>query len=272
MLKALRITLLVLAAMLSILPLWIMGMGSLLPAQSLYQQQDLPLWVSSPSLEHYRTLFEKLPFFQYGLNSLGVALLTTLGAIFVSALAGYAVANPRFRQREIWFLLILLALMIPPQINLVPLFFLMKQLGWINTFTALIVPGLFSAYGTFLYRQWFATLPADLDQAALLDGCSLWQRFWHVALPLAAPATLNFGLLTFIGIWNSFLWPLVMLHDPTLRTLPMGLTFLKQSYREATPWPLLMAASTLTTIPLLGVFWLGHRSVLKGLSEGAVKE
>lgn len=266
------LVLLLLAVLITLLPFWLMLVLSLSPAQTVASDPGASLWVWPLHWENYQQLLEQLPFLRYGFNSLVVALLTTLGHVLFAAMAGYAVSRVSFRWAAAVFGMMFLTLMIPPQVNLVPLFFVMKELGWMNTYWALIVPGLFGAFGVFLYRQWFKQLPAALEEAAMLDGCNPWQRFWHIALPMVQPATVTLAILVFITSWNSLLWPLVVTHSESLRTLPVGLAALKDSFRETTNWALLMAGSTLTVLPTVVVYALGQRFLLSGLTQGAVKE
>jgi multiple sugar transport system permease protein len=219
----------------------------------------------------YARLFTQIPFGAYTLNSLMVALWTTLGQVLLSAMAGWAFARLSFPGRPLWFMLVLATLMIPPQVNLVPLFFMMKALGWMNTPWALIVPGLFHAYGIFWLRQWFSKFPRELEEAAALDGCSPWDTFWRVALPTALPALAPLALFAFINSWNGFLWPLVVIHTDTWRTLPLGLAQLKGSFRDTLDWPLLMAGATMSVLPLVGLFVWGQRWLMRGMLGGAVK-
>ena len=261
-----------LAIAITLLPFWLMLVLSFSSAEQVALNPGASLWVWPLHWENYQELIEKLPFLQYGLNSLFVAVITTVGHVLFAAMAGYAVAKPSFRSAAWVFGLMFLTLMIPPQVNLVPLFFVMKQLGWMNTYWALIVPGLFGAFGIFLYRQWFKQLPIALDEAAMLDGCNPLQRFWHVALPMVQPATVTLAILVFITSWNSLLWPIVVTHSESLRTLPVGLAALKDSFRETTNWALLMAGSTLTVLPTVIVYAFGQKFLLSGLTQGAVKE
>ena len=187
-------------------------------------------------------------------------------------MAGYAFARFRFPGRDALFLLVLATMMVPTQVNLVPLFGLMANLGWINTYAALILPGLVGAFGIFLMRQSFLAFPTELEDAALLDGLGPWGTFWRVALPLSAPALASLGIFTFVTAWNAFLWPLVVTHSDALFTLPVGLAAFKSSFREVTDWGVLMAATAITIAPAVAAFLVGQRHFVQGLAAGAVKE
>ena len=162
--------------------------------------------------------------------------------------------------------------MVPPQVNIVPLFFLMRELHLVNTFSALILPGLFGGFGVFFMRQYFLSLPKDLEDAARIDGCNLFQTFFKVALPLALPAVVTLFVFTFVMTWNSFIWPLIVTNTESMRTLPVGLAIYKGSFREITMWGDLMACSVVCIIPVIVIFLLGKRYFLSDLLSGSVKE
>lgn len=221
--------------------------------------------------QNYPKAMQTVPLDTFFLNSLWVSSLTTLGQMVTASMAGYAFARMRFPGRNALFLVFLATMMIPPQVNIVPLFILMSKLGWIDTYYALIIPGLFGAFGIFLLRQWFLGFPEELEQSARLDGCNPWQVYWHIALPTALPALATLGIFTFIGTWNSFLWPLIVTNSDLMRTLPVGLATFKGSFRENTEWGQLMAAGTISVIPALAVFMAGQKYFIKGLMAGSLK-
>jgi multiple sugar transport system permease protein len=254
------------------LPFWVMIVTSFQDTAHVLAGQTHPLWAWPLSGANYQQLFNQLPMVRYLANSSLVAMATTVGHVIVASMAGYAFARLRFAGREALFFAVLLTLMIPPQVNLVPLFLLMKQLGWVDTYWALIVPGWFGGFGVFLFRQWFTGFPPELEEAARLDGCSPWQVFTLIALPLAVPVVVTLALFVFIATWNSFTWPLVVTFSDEVRTLPLGLAALKDSFREAINWPLLMSAATTATLPVAGLFLLGQRAFLDGILAGGVKE
>ncbi|MBY0450587.1 MAG: carbohydrate ABC transporter permease [Cyanobacteria bacterium] len=224
------------------------------------------------STEAYSRLFQTLPMGWYTWNSFLVAVLSTIGTLILSAMAGYGFARLHFKGKSWLFFLFLITLMVPPQVNMVPLFFLMKQFHWLNTMNALVIPGIFSAFGVFLMRQWFQGFPKELEEAAYLDGCSVWQTFWWIAFPLAAPAVATLGIFAFINAWNSFMWPLVVTHSDSVRTLPVGLATLKASFRDIVDWPVVMAGATVSILPVVLVFLIGQKAFIKGIMSGASKE
>jgi len=223
------------------------------------------------SLCAYKNVFNSIPVIKYFLNSLIVALSMTIGQVLVSALAGYGFARLEFRGREVLFFIIILTMMVPPQVNIVPLFWLMSKLGWINTYQALIVPGIFGGFGVFLMRQYFKSFEKDLEDASKLDGCNIIQTFTKVAIPCALPAIATLSIFTFVSAWNSFMWPLIVTNTESMRTLAVGLTIFKSSFREITMWGELMACSCICSIPVIAIFLLGKKYLINNPMEGAVK-
>lgn len=254
-----------------ILPFWVMISTSLLGPDEVFQMPP-PLWPKDWRWDNYARLFAAIPMDRYFLNSLIVSGMTTVGHVLFAAMAGYAFSRLQFPRKNLIFFFFLMTLMVPPQVNIVPLFFLMKGLGWIDSYWGLIVPGLFGAFGVFLMRQWFNGLPRELEDAARIDGCNPWQIFTQVALPLARPALAALAIFVFISSWNSFMWPLIITNSDAMRTLPVGIAALKGSFRDTTDWPLLMGAVTISIIPVIVVFLAGQRQFLQGLLSGSVKE
>ena len=162
-------------------------------------------------------------------------------------------------------------MLVPPQVNIIPLFFLMRQLHWINTYQALIVPGLFGGFGIFMMRQYFLTLPKDLEESAKIDGCNILNTFVKIALPLAIPVIVTLAIFTFVTTWNSFMWPLIVTNTESMRTLPVGLAVFKGSFREITQWGDLLACSVICTIPVVGVFLLGRKYFINDILKGSIK-
>lgn len=224
------------------------------------------------TFENFRHVFKELPITRYFANSMIVALITTLGQVIISALAGYAFARLNFKYKNFWFFVILVTMMVPPQVNIIPLFFLMRELHLVNTFPALILPGLFGGFGVFLMRQYFLSLPKDLEEAAKIDGCNIFQTFFKIGLPLALPAVVTLTIFTFVTTWNSFMWPLIITNSESMRTLPVGLAIFKGNFREITMWGDLLACSVICTIPVIAIFFLGKKYFLSDLLSGAIKE
>lgn len=217
----------------------------------------------------YIRLAELFPIGRMFFNSLFVATLTTSGQLLTSSMAAYAFARMRFRGSGVLFLLYLATLMIPFQVTITPLFILMRYLGWINTYQGLILPGVFSAFGTFLLRQFFLTIPRELEEAAFIDGASHWTVYWRIILPLAKPALATLGVFSFMGSWNAFLWPLFVVRDLELMTLPVGLATLHG--RWLTQWNLVMAGTVITVLPMLAVYLLAQQYLVRGVVLSGIK-
>ena len=224
------------------------------------------------TLQNYKNVFTELPMSRYFFNSLVVAVFATVGQVLFAALAGYAFARLKFPFRNALFLLILITMLIPPQVNIIPLFFLMREMHMIDTYQALILPAMFGGFGIFLMRQYFLGFPKDLEESARIDGCNLFQTFFRIALPLALPTIATLAIFTFVTTWNSFMWPLIVTNSEGMRTLPVGLAIYKGSFREITLWGELLACSVICTIPVIGVFLLGKKYFINDILQGGVKE
>ena len=218
-----------------------------------------------PRWSNYTEVFSLMPFWRMFFNTVLYAGCVTAGQVFFCSLAGYAFARLQFRGRDTLFVLYLGTLMVPLTVTVIPKFILMRTVGWVDTPWAMIVPGLFgSAFGTYLMRQFFRTLPTDLEEAAILDGCSPWQIYWRILLPHARPAVMVLAVLTWVNVWNDFLWPLLMLQRNSLATLTLGLVRLRGEY--VARWPIIMAASMLIMVPLVIIYALAQRSFVRGIA------
>lgn len=220
-------------------------------------------------LRNFERVFELLPFGTYFYNTSKIAVLITVGQLFTSSLAGYAFARLRFPGRDYIFLAYIATMMIPFQVTLIPNYILMRYLGLINTHEALILPGIFTAFGTFLFRQFFLTIPHELEEAAEIDGASYFQRYWQIIVPLAKPAFATLGVITFMNSWNAFLGPLIYLHTQTKLTLTVGLAFFMDQY--GTYWPEFMAGTTLSLIPIIVAFLFAQRYFIEGITLSGIK-
>jgi multiple sugar transport system permease protein len=193
-----------------------------------------------------------------------VAVFVTAGRVFTSSLAGYAFARLQFPGRDKLFLLYLATLMVPAEITMIPTFIIIGKLHWMNTFWALIVPGVFTSFGTFMLRQFFLTIPAGLEDAARIDGCSQWGIWWRIFLPLSGPALVTLAIFTFLGSWNDFMWPLIVTHTTNMMTIPVGLAMLKSDYSNQVV--LMLAASVQVLIPVLLIFIVGQKRITEGIA------
>ena len=184
----------------------------------------------------------------------------------------YAFARMNFKGRNIIFFIFLITMFIPPQVNIIPLFFLMRELHLVDTYQALILPGIFGGFGVFMMRQYFLGFSKDLEEAAIIDGCNKFQMFFKIAIPLAAPAIATLAIFTFITSWNSFIWPLIITNSEAMRTLPLGLAIFKGSYREITMWGDLFACSVVCALPTILIFLFEKKYLINDMLKGAVKE
>jgi multiple sugar transport system permease protein len=223
------------------------------------------LFPPHPQWSNYGEVFTLMPFWQMFFNTVLYAGCVTAGQVFFCSLAGYAFARLRFKGRDVLFLAYLGTLMVPLTVTVIPQFILMRSLGWMDTPWSMIVPGLFgSAFGTYLMRQFFRTLPRELEEAAILDGCSPWQVYWRVLLPHTRPAVMFLAVLTWMTVWNDFLWPLLMIQRNSISPLTLGLVHMQGQY--ASKWPVLMAASMLILLPLVIIYAVAQRAFIRGIA------
>lgn len=222
-----------------------------------------------PSLDAYRRLFEERPFFRIMLNSLGLAVVTTLVQLFTSSTAAYVFSRLPFRGRGVVFAVYLATMMIPLQVLIVPLFVELKTLGLIDTYLGALLPTFASAFGIFLLRQAVNQVPRELDEAATLDGAGHFRIFWNVILPNIRPALATLTVFAFMGSWNSFLWPLVVLRSPELQTLPVALAGLQGQY--TTQWDIVMAGSVVSVLPMLALYVFAQKYVIQGVANSGLK-
>ena len=223
------------------------------------------LFPAHPQWSNYGEVFHLMPFWRMFLNTAFYAGCVTAGQVFFCSLAGYAFARLRFKGRDVLFVAYLGTLMVPLTVTVIPQFILMRIFGWTDTPWSMIVPGLFgSAFGTYLMRQFFRTLPKELEEAAILDGCSPWQVYWRVLLPHTRPAVMVLAVLTWVNVWNDFLWPLLMIQRDSISPLTLGLVHLQGQY--VSRWPVLMAASMLILLPLVIIYAVAQRAFIRGIA------
>jgi multiple sugar transport system permease protein len=230
-------------------------------------------WIPRPFFwNNYIDVWKVVPFARFYINSLFVTFSVTFAQVATSALAAYAFARLRFPGREKLFFAYLATMMIPGSVTMIPVFALMRIFGWIDSYKALIIPAAFTAYGTFLLRQFFITIPRDLEDAAKIDGCNLWRIFLHVILPLSKTALATLTIFVALGNWVSFMWPLLVTNSIEKRTLPIGLAYFQELYQHAQPnWGLLMAGSVIATIPLIVIFVFNQRFFVEGIKLTGMK-
>ncbi|MBC2593475.1 carbohydrate ABC transporter permease [Ruficoccus amylovorans] len=219
--------------------------------------------------ENYLEVFRQVPFARYFFNSLFVSLAVTIGQVVTSSMAAYAFSRLQFRGRDVLFFFYLATLMVPATVTLIPTFILLSGIGLIDTYFALIVPSIFTAYGTFMLRQFFLGLPTELEEAAILDGCGPVRIYFKIVLPLSGPALAALGIFSFLGTWQNLLGPLVKINRDALKPLSLGLLDFMDSY--SANWPLLMAASLLSILPVVFIFLFGQKFFVAGVRLGGVK-
>lgn len=221
------------------------------------------------SWEHYRRLFGQMNIVRYFINSIVVSVSVTVISLVFNSMAGYAFAKYRFPGKNKLFSLLLSAMVIPAQVTMLPLFLMLNRLGLINTYWGIIIPGMASIYGIFLIRQYIISIPDSLIEAARIDGASDFYIYWKIILPLAKPILVTLALFTFMGAWNDFLWPLIILTRDNMYTLPVALANLMGEHVQDTE--LMMAGSVITILPVLIVFLAMQKYYIRGIMLGGVK-
>ena len=221
------------------------------------------------SLSNFRDLFHTVPFHRYMINSIFVASTTAIVQLFLSSLAGFALAKYEFRGKRPLMVTMLATMMIPGQVVMAPLYELLYRLHFVDTYQGLIIPGAVSVFGIFLFRQSILQIPDELLHAARIDGCSEFRIYWNIIMPVSKPMIGAFCLVSFMGSWNSFLWPQIMLHHSERFTLPIALNQLVGIYQQQ--YGMLMAGTLLSVLPVVVLFLLLQREFVAGLTAGAVK-
>jgi multiple sugar transport system permease protein len=273
---------LMLGAALMLMPFAWMVSTSLKPPHELFTVP--PTWIPSElRLDTYVKAMSAGNFGRYAFNSLILGMANMLSNVILSALAGYAFARLRFPGRSLLFILVLATLMVPYQVTIIPLFVIIRHIplfggndilgqggiGWINSYWGLIVPGAVGAFGIFMLRQFFQTLPVELEDAARIDGAGEFRIFWQIMLPLAMPGVATLAIFSFQAGWNAFLWPLLITTTDEMRTIQHGLTVFVQQY--STQWDQLMAATVVATLPIILVFAIGQRLLVRGIAFTGLK-
>ncbi|GAA3403897.1 carbohydrate ABC transporter permease [Paenibacillus hodogayensis] len=229
-----------------------------------------PVWFpSEPQFSWYLKIFEQIPFGHYYWNTILVTVGRTFPQVFLCAMAAFGFARLKFPGRDIIFVCILAILMVPSQVLLIPHFYQAVLFGWVDSYKALIIPGIFSAYGTFLLRQFFLSLPKELEDSAKIDGCSYWTIFWRIMLPLTMPGLAALTFFCILSSWNDFMWPMVVTNSDSMKVLSVGINSLQGIY--VSEQPLLMAASVMATVPLLLFFLLMQKFIIKGIAFSGIK-
>jgi len=266
----------------TILPFLWMVSTSLKPESEIFRFP--PIWTPRAwKWENYSAAMQAAPFGRYFINTVIFAVTITASNLLLCSMAAYTFARLRFRGRNLLFLLTLGTMMVPGQVTMVPVFIMLKRWplaggndwlgigghGLLNSYVGLILPGAVGAFGIFLLRQFFMTLPRELEDAARIDGCSELGIYWRIILPLSAPALTTLGIFTFTAAWNEFLWPLLVMSKDSMKTLQVGLQVFQTQY--TTRWDLLMAGTVVVTIPVLLIFLAGQRYFTRGIALSGMK-
>jgi multiple sugar transport system permease protein len=259
-------TCLFLGGVVMILPFVYMLATSLKDNSEVYELSLLP---HHPTLDNYALLFAKTAFPRWFASSLLTATATTLSVLFFDSLVGYTLAKFSFRGRGVVFVAILSTLMIPTEMLVIPWYIMAKTMGWLDTYWGIVFPGLMTGFGTFLMRQFFATVPDDLIAAARLDGLNEFQIWWQVALPLVTPALSALAIFVFLGNWTAFLWPLIVTSSKSLYTIPVGLAAFSGEFQ--TEWEMVMTGASIATLPVLLVFILLQKYIINGVMLASLK-
>lgn len=219
--------------------------------------------------ENYLRIADRFPFGRFFLNSTKITIIVVMVQLFTSSLAGFSFARLKFPFRDSIFALYLATLMVPYHVTLVPVFVIMRNLGWVDSHYSLIVPNLVSAYGTFLMRQFFLTLPEELVDAGKIDGCTPFGVFWRIFMPLCKPALATLGVFIFMWTWNDFVRPLIFINSIPKMTIPLGLSAMQGLY--STDWPVLMAGTFISLLPVLAVFVAAQEYFVQGVTMSGIK-
>lgn len=265
-----RYTVLIVLALIFVSPLIYMVLTSFKPRGQAAGYP--PTWLPDPfTTEAYETIFATrgTPVLRWFANSLTAAAANAALVVITSALAAFALARMEFRGRRLVFGAVIITLFVPPVILIIPNYLIVGELAWLNTLLAVIVPTAASAFGVFFLRQFFLSVPGELEEAARLDGANQWQIFVRVVLPLARPALATLALLSFLTNWNDFLWPVYVLFSPEIQTLPAGLSTLQSA--NAVRYDLLMAGAVIASVPVLGLYVFLQRYIIEGVSRSGLK-
>lgn len=259
---------LILIAVIMVVPfLWMLS-------TSLKTQYDAvkipPVWIPDPpQWENYVKLFTEQPMFQFMLNTIKIVFFVVLGQLFFSSLAAYSFARISFKGRNVVFFFYIATLMVPGQVTMIPTYLMFAKAGLMDNHLALILPAFFSAFGVFLLRQFFMSLPRELEEAAEIDGCNPFMTYWRIMLPLVVPAMLTLGVFTLMNTWNDYMGPLIYLSSPEKYTMTLGIAYFKGVY--TTQWNLVMAGSIVSVVPILIAYLCAQKYFIEGIAFSGVK-
>ncbi|MDQ0194662.1 carbohydrate ABC transporter permease [Paenibacillus wynnii] len=271
----LKYTAMIILAVISIIPIIWMISGAMRPYEELFKYANsfnIHLFVPvHPTLQNFKDVIfnERNPFLRYIVNTLMVASLVTVLVLLINSMSAFAFAKLRFRGKAVIFALFMSAMIIPGEVTLVPNYLLMHYFDWLNSYKALIIPSMLSVFGIFLLRQFFAEIPDEILEAAKIDGASMPRTFANIVLPAAVPPMITLGLMTFLGNWDSYLWPLIVINDDKKQMIQVAIAAF--SSVEGTDWSKILAASTISTVPILILFLFLQRYYIQGITMSGVK-
>lgn len=229
-----------------------------------------PFLPGTELIENFRKVLSNIDFFGSMLNSLIVSTTITFGVLFLCSLAGFAFSKLKFKGKNTLFIIVLATMMIPPQLGLIPQYYIITTLGWLNDLRAIILPGLVNAFGIFWMRQYISeSVHTEIYEAAKIDGCSNFRIYWNIVVPMILPAFATLGIIVFMQFWNDFLWPVVVLRDPAVHTIQVALRSLNDA--RQLDYGMIMSGTFWATVPLIVVFLMFNRLFIQSISEGAVK-
>ncbi|TDF92618.1 carbohydrate ABC transporter permease [Paenibacillus piri] len=239
--------------------------------KNLEEVSEIPIrWIPETFRFHnYVEVFQSIPMARFMFNSLFVSVSVMILSLFVSSMAAYAFARMDFKGKNILFMSFLTTLMIPQQVTMIPNFLIMKYLGWLNSYSALIFPSVFTAFGVFMLRQFFLSIPKELEEAARIDGCSRFRIYWNIMIPLAQPAFVTLGIFIFLGEWNSFLWPLIVIDSIEFQPIQVGLRSFQGEFM--THWHLMMAGAFIAEAPVLIFYMFCQKYIIQGIATSGIK-
>ncbi|WP_339204692.1 carbohydrate ABC transporter permease [Paenibacillus sp. FSL K6-3182] len=247
--------------------LWMVATSFKLP-QDVYNLRLIPETIT---FDNYAAIFKKAPFAQWIKNTLIISLIATSTVLIFDTAAGYVLAKFSFVGKQLIFLLIISTLMVPTEMLIIPWYLIANELGWSDTYWGVLFPGIITAFGIFLMRQFMDSIPSDLLDAARIDGLNEWRILLHIAIPLVKPAIITLIILTFIGNWNQFIWPLIVLQTEEKFTLPVGIVYFSSELKDTSNWILIMAGTTISIAPLIVIFLIFQKQIIRGITLSGMK-
>lgn len=232
---------------------------------------SLQLIPGTVTFNNYAILFEKSPFAEWIWNSFVVACITTISVAFFDTMAGYILARFSFYGKQLIFIVILSTMMVPTEMLIIPWYIASVHLEWVDTYTGILFPGLMSAFGIFLMKQFMEQVPQELLDAARVDGMKEWSIMLRIAVPLVRPALATLSILTFLSSWNAFIWPLIVTQSPEHLTIPVGISFFSSEQKDSSGWAMIMTGATVSVVPLIVVFLFFQKHIIRGIALTGLK-